>query len=59
MDFFRQFIRVLAAVFASRLAPTSFVNTLDYCGSEPAREEARNHTADFATEGLGRITLNP
>jgi hypothetical protein len=57
MCFFRQFFSVWATVFASRLAPTGGAHYNS--GSEPAREGAGTHTADFATDGLGRITHNP
>jgi len=59
MDFFRQFVGDFETLIAGKPAPTGFVNALETCGSCPASDEASVHTADFAIEGLGRITLNP
>jgi hypothetical protein len=57
MDFFRHFLGVLAAVFASKLGSYRGMHTS--VGAELAREEAIPHTADFATDGSGRIEHNP
>ncbi|MCS3838494.1 hypothetical protein HNR03_003102 [Pseudomonas sp. JAI111] len=65
MDFFRYFIGEFEAVFAGKPAPTvnrvytAFVYDLNPCGSGLAREEAIHYTADFATDGLGRIEHRP
>jgi len=57
MSFFRQFLCVFEAVFASKPAPTFGMRSP--CGSGLARESALRYTADFTTEGCARITHNP
>ncbi|MNN61110.1 hypothetical protein D3C81_1763280 [compost metagenome] len=59
MCFFRHFVGELEAAIASKLAPTGFSGVHKTCGSELARDEALPYTVDLATDGLGRITLNP
>jgi hypothetical protein len=57
MSFFRQFLCVFEAAFASKPAPTG--ERIPKCGSGLAREGAIPHTEDFTTDGLLRIEHNP